>query len=281
VSRRAIVLLAALAAAVLVAGIAGGLLVGRRGRSPALAEAAASSAPLAAPAGTAATSSTTAPTSSSSSTSTTAGLAVQAAVAERREDGLLVRWSASAPVRAVLTWGVGAPSGHSLAVAGRRTAGLVLLPLATAETVTFQVRGRAADGRVGASAPLTGRRLVRRVVLAVAALRLDIPAGDTGGATTGFLGTTYTFGPGLAGPVAAAEPYAYPATPLDPGTGAAPFTLRLLHKPALPPGSRQQSGTTTLSVGLPAPGRSVTLYRTVTAVGITAHLKLKVTVSQS
>jgi len=265
-SRRAIVILAVLAVLAMGAGVAAGILFAHRGASPAAAD-----TPTGPTATVPATSRPATSTSSTAgtSTSTTAGLSVRAGVARRFEDGLLIRWQASAPVTAVLTWGFGTPSGHQVPVPGSSQGGTVKLALArTTRPVTFRVTGRTADGRTASSPAAIGKRLVRRVLLSVTSLQLDIPAGTTGGVSTGFLGTTYTFGPGLAGPVAAAQPYAFPSKPLTIGVDSAPLALELYN------GTR--TGTARVAVDFPEPGRTVTLTRTVTAVGITAHLQLKV-----
>jgi hypothetical protein len=274
-SKRAIVILAVLAVLAMGAGVAGGVVFAHRGAKPLAADT---------PAGPAATATTGSepPTSASpttgSSTSTSAGLAVRAAVAQRFEDGLLIRWQASAPVTAVLTWGFGAPSGHQVPIPGTADHGTVTLALArTTRPVTFQVSGRTADGRSGSSPAVTGQRVVRRAVLTVSTLQLDIPQG-TAGLSTGFLGTTYTFGPGLAGPVAAAQPYSFPAEVLTIGVDRAPLALRFFHR--VPP-DPQRSAPARVAVDFPEPGRTVTLTRTASAVGVTAHLTLKVTVSIS
>jgi hypothetical protein len=270
-SKRAIVILAVLAVLAMGAGVAGGIVFAHRGAKPVAADA---------PAGPAATVPTTtepaAATSSTagSSTSTTGGLSLRAGVAQRFEDGLLIRWDASAPVAAVLTWGFGTPNGHQVPIPGTARQGTVKLALArTTQPVTFRVTGQTADGRTGASPTATGKRLVRRVVLSVSSLQLEIPAGATGGASTSFLGTTYTFGPGLAGPTAAAQPYSFPSKPLVIGQDGATLAVKLYN--------RDRTGTVRIAVDFPEPGRTVTLTRTVTAVGVTATVKLKVVVGIS
>jgi hypothetical protein len=139
------------------------------------------------------------------------------------------------------------------------------------------VTGQSADGRTGTSGTLTARRLVRRVVLEVQALSLDIPNG-TGGIATGFRGTTFTpLGPGLDGPTASSEPYAFPSTVLGAGERSGPLALRFFHEvQPNPPRTR----VVNLAVPFPRSGQT-TLNRDVTAIGITAHLRFRVTVTTS
>ena len=283
-SRRTIVVLSLLAALALAIGIAGGLLMARdRDAGPAAAEAPVEPEPTAAPDSSEPASSsgstTSSSTSSTSSPAASAGLVVQARVAQRLEDGLLIGWDASAPIAATLTWGFGAPDGNRVAIPGTARQGMVKLSLnATTRTVTFRVTGRAADGRTGASRPASGRRLVRRVTVRVTSLTLDIPDG-TGGVTTTFLGASVTpLGPGVAGPTASAEPYAFPATAVAAGDTAANLTVQLAHQ--VPPGP-PRTGTAQVPVDFPQPGRSTTFTRDATRVGVTAHLTLRVTVSLS
>jgi hypothetical protein len=140
------------------------------------------------------------------------------------------------------------------------------------------VTGRAADGRAGSSGTLTARRLVRRVVLEVRSLSLDFPSG-TAGISTGFFGVTYTpLGPGLTGPTASAEPYAFPSVGLEVGDSGAPLVLRFYHQ--VPPDA-QRTRVVEVAVPFPGPGRSATVNRDVTAIGVTAHLGLRVTVGLS
>jgi hypothetical protein len=212
----------------------------------------------------------------SSTTSTTSGLDLQAQVVERAEDGILVRYDASEPVAAVLNWGFGDPDQNQLQFPGPASDGTIKLALATtARAVSMQVTGRSADGRTGSSDILTARRLVRRVVLEVRDLTLDIPDG-TGGIATRFRGTSLTpLGPGLAGPTASSDPFAFPQSVLGAGASSGPLTLRLLHEvPPDPPRTR----SVTLTIPFPRSGQA-TLSRNVTGAGITAHLRLRVTVT--
>jgi hypothetical protein len=283
-SRRALVALVVLAVLATAGGVAGGLLLA----SPPAPPPAAAAAPTttAEPATTdtlePATTSSSTPGSTtvpSTSTTTTAALSVQARLVQRLEDGVVVGYDASQPVTAVLAWGFGAPSGNEVPFPGPATRGSVKLPLAkTTSTISMRVIGRAADGREDVSQTLTTRRLVRRVVLEVRSLRLDIPNG-TAGIATGFLGTTYTpLGPGVPGPTAAAEPYAFPSVALAVGAGGASLTLRFVHEVKPNP---QRTRVVNVPISYPAPGTFVTLDRAVTAIGVTAHLGLRVTVTRS
>jgi hypothetical protein len=139
----------------------------------------------------------------------------------------------------------------------------------------MRVIGRAADGREGVSGTLTARRLVRRVVLEVRSLQLDIPDG-TAGIATGFLGTTYTpLGPGLPGPTAASEPYAFPSVAVAAGATGPPLTLRFFHQVQPNP---QRTRVVNLAITYPNAGTSTTLTRDVTAIGVTVHLRLRLIV---
>jgi hypothetical protein len=115
------------------------------------------------------------------------------------------------------------------------------------------------------------------VALEVRALTLDIPNG-TGGIATGFRGTTFTpLGPGLDGPTASAEPYAFPASVLGAGERSGPLALRFFHEvQPNPPRTR----VVNLAIPFPQQGRA-TLNRDVSAIGVTAHLRLRVTVTVS
>jgi hypothetical protein len=281
-SRRAIVVLSLLAALALVGGVAAGLLAARDpGAGPAAAEVPVDPATTAAPdtsePPSAASTASTATTRSS--TTTTGALVVQARVAQRLEDGLLVGWAASAPVAATLTWGFSSAEGNRVAIPGVARQGTVKLDLPrTTQPVTFRVTGQAADGRTASSRPASGRRLVRRVTLRVTSLTLDIPNG-TAGVTTTFLGASLTpLGPGLAGPTASSEPYAFPATAVSADADAATLDVQLSHQ--APPG-RLRTATVQVPVDFPEPGRSVALTRDATRVGLTVHLALQVTVSLS
>ena len=277
-SRRAIVVLSLLAVLAMAAGVAAGIVFAHRGAKPVAAEQPVTPPAATVPDSTAPATSTSTTTGPSTSSSTHAALHLRARVAQPLEDGLLVRWDASEPVDAVLSWGFGTPAGHQLQLPGGADHGTAKLSLPkTTQSVTYQVVGRTADGRSAGSAPASGRRLVRRVTLRVASLTLDI-TGGTGGVSTSFLGTTYTFGPGLAGPTAAAQPYAFPAKPLTIGTDSAPLALQFFHKP---PSSPLRTGQTSVGVDFPEPGRTITLRRDASAVGVTAHLQLRVTVTIS
>jgi hypothetical protein len=223
------------------------------------------------------TSSTTSSTSSSSSsTSTTVGLTLQASVVERLEDGVVVRYEASEPVSAVLGWGFGGPGGDQLQFPGPAPRGTVKLFLPrTTRTVSMRVTGQAADGRTASSDTLTARRLVRRATLRVRSLTLDIPSG-TGGIATGFRGTTLVpLGPDADGPTASAGPYSFPPTVLGAGERSSTLALRFFHQ--VPPDPRR-SRVANLDIPLPRFG-GATLSRDVSAIGVTAHLQLRVTVT--
>ncbi|HYN16632.1 MAG TPA: hypothetical protein VEY96_00930 [Actinomycetes bacterium] len=278
-SRRLLVILVTLGVLAIGGGVAGGLLLARDpGGEPAVA------GPTTIPETTApvtsepasSTSSTSA--SSSSTTSTTTGVSVQARVVQRLEDGVVVSYDASEPISAVLLWGFGGPSGHQLQFPGPAAQGTLKLALArTTRSVSMRVTGQSADGRTGTSGTLSARRLVRQVVLEVRSLTLDIPKG-TGGIATGFRGTTFTpLGPGLAGPTAASEPYAFPSSVLGAGERSGPLALRFFHEvQPNPPRTR----VVNLTVPFPRSGQS-TLNRDVSAIGVTAHLRLRVTVTVS
>lgn len=280
-SRRALITLVVLAVLATAGGVAGGLLLARA-PEPATAAAAPTTATTA-PATTdtlepVPSSSTT--SSSTSSTATTTGISVQARLVRRLEDGLVVRYDASQPVTAVLAWGFGGPSGNEVRFPGPSAQGSVKLTLTkTTRTISMRVIGRSADGREGVSGTLTARRLVRRVVLEVRSLQLDIPNG-TAGIATGFLGTTYTpLGPGLPGPTAASEPYAFPSVALAAGASGSPLALQFFHQDR--PNDPQRTRVVNLALSYPSPGTSAILNRNVTAIGITVHLRLRLTVTRS
>lgn len=276
-SRRALIALVVLAVLAMGGGVAGGLMIARApAPPPAAAAPATTTAPTTTEPAGPATSTSTAP---SSSTSTTTGLTVQARLVQRLEDGLVVRYDASQPVTAVLVWGFGGPGGNQLQFAGPAARGTAKLALAkTTRTISMRVVGRSADGREAASGTLTARRLVRRVVLEVRALRLDFAAG-TAGIATGFLGTTYSpLGPGLAGPSASSEPFAFPPVALAVGASGSPLALRFFHE--VPP-NPQRTRVVDVAIPYPSPGTAVTLTRTVTAIGVTARLTLRVRVTRS
>ena len=275
-SRRLLVVLVTLGVLATGGGVAGGLLLARDpGDGPAAA------GPTTIPETTVpATSGPASSTSSTgaSTTSTTGGLSLQARVVQRLEDGVVVRYDAPVPVSAVLEWGFGGPSGHQLQFPGPATQGTLKLAMATTtKAVSMRVTGQSADGRTGTSGTLSARRLIRQVVLEVRTLTLDIPAGN-GGIATGFRGTTFTpLGPGLSGPTAASEPFSFPAKVLGAGERSSPLALRFFHTvPPNPPRTR----VVNLTVPFPRSGQT-SLSRDVSAIGVTAHLQLRVTVTAS
>jgi hypothetical protein len=276
--RRTLILLLSLGLLATAGGVAGGLLLARDGGvEPATAGT--TSLPEVTTTETSASTTSTS-TSTTAPTSTTTGLTLQAQVVQRLEDGLMVRYQASQPVTAVLTWGVGAPRGNQVAFAGPAARGTVKLTLTkTNSPVALRVTGRAADGRAASSRTLSARRLIRRVVLEVRQLTLEIPPSGTSGITTSFLGTSYTpIGPGENGPQASSGPYAFPAAALAAGTGGATLQVKLYYQE---PGEPQQTGVAGIAVSFPGPGRSATLTRTVSRFGVDAHLTLRVTVTIS
>jgi hypothetical protein len=277
-SRRALITLVVLAVVATAGGVAGGLLLARP-EEPAAASAAPTTAAAPPPTDTLEpTTSSSTTTASSTSTSTTTGISVRARLVQRLEDGLVVRYDASQPVTAVLAWGFGGPSGNQVGFPGPASQGSVKLTLAeTTRAVSMRVIGRAADGRQGVSGTLTARRLVRRVVLEVRSLTLDIPNGTAGVATL-FLGTGYTFGPGLRGPTATAEPYTFPSVALAAGATGSPLELRFFHQVQPNP---QRTRVVNLAITYPSPGTSTLLTRDITAIGVTAHLRLRLTVTRS
>jgi len=275
VSRRLLVILVALGVLATGGGVVGGLLLARDpGTDPAAA------GPTTIPETSAPTTtepaSSTSSTGSSTTTSTTGGLSVQARVVQRLEDGVVVRYDAPVPIAATLVWGFGGPSGHELRFPGPATQGSLKLVLArTTQQVSMRVTGQAADGRTGTSGNLVARRLVRRVVLEVLSLTLDIPTG-TGGIATGFRGTTFRpIGPGQPGPTASSQPFAFPSSVLAAGERSGPLALRFFSQ--IPP-APTRTRVVNLTVSFPRSGQS-TLNRDVTALGITAHLRLRVTVT--
>jgi hypothetical protein len=147
----------------------------------------------------------------------------------------------------------------------------------TTKTVSMRVTAQSADGRTGTSGTVSARRLIRQVVLEVRTLNLDIPAG-TGGIATGFRGTTFTpLGPGLSGPTASSEPFSFPSKVLGAGERSSPLALRFFHTvPPNPPRTR----VVNLTIPFPRSGQT-SLSRDVSAIGITAHLQLRVTVTAS
>ena len=276
-SRRLLVVLVVLGVLATAGGVAGGLLLAR---DPGVEPAAAgpTTVPETTAPATSEPASSTSSSTSSSATSTTTGVSVQARVVQRLEDGVVVRYDASEAISAVLNWGFGGPSGHRLQFSGPAAQGTVKLVLArTPRAVSMLVTGQTADGRTGASGTLTARRVVRRVVLEVLALTLDIPNG-TGGIATGFRGTTFTpLGPGARGPTATSQPYAFPSTALGAGERAGPLALRFFHEvQPNPPRTR----VVNLAIPFPQAGQR-TLNRDVPAIGVVAHLRLRVTVTTS
>jgi hypothetical protein len=276
-SRRALIALVVLAVLATAGGVAGGLLLAR---TPEPATASAAPTTTAAPVTTDTLEPLPSSSTTSSSTSTTTGISVKARLVRRLEDGLVVRYDASQPVTAVLAWGLGRPSGNEVPFPGPSAQGSVKLTLAkTVRTISMRVIGRSADGREGVSGTLTARRLVRRVVLEVRSLQLDIPNG-TAGIATGFLGTTYTpLGPGLPGPTATAQPYAFPSVALAAGASGSPLALQFIHQDR--PNAPQRTRVVNLALSYPSSGTSVILNRDVTAIGITVHLRLRLTVTRS
>ena len=274
-SRRLLVILIALGILATGGGVAGGLLLARdTGGDPAVA------GPTTIPETTTSTTSepasSTSSTGSSTTTSTTSGLSVQARVVQRLEDGVVVGYTTPVPISATLAWGFGGPGGHELRFPGPATQGTLKLALVrTTRQVSMRVTGQAADGRTGTSDTVVAGRLVRRVVLEVRSLTLNIPTG-TGGIATGFRGTTYRpIGPGRPGPTASSQPYAFPSTVLGAGERSGPLALRFFSQ--VPPGPTR-TRVLNLAISFPRSGQ-VTLNRDVTAVGITAHLRLRVTVT--
>ena len=278
-SSRLLAVLLALGVLAAGGGVAGGLLLARDpGGEPAVAGPTTIPETTTAPVTSEPASSTSSTTSSSSTTSTTTGVSVQARVVQRLEDGVVVRYDASVPISAVLLWGFGGPSGNQIQFPGPAAQGTLKLTMGrTTRAVSMRVTGQSADGRTGISGTLSARRLVRRVVLEVQALTLDIPNG-TGGIATGFRGTTFTpLGPGLDGPTASAEPYAFPSSVLGAGERSGPLALRFFHEvQPNPPRTR----VVNLAIPFPSSGRT-TVNRDVSAVGVTAHLRLRVTVTVS
>jgi hypothetical protein len=245
-SRRALVALVVLAVLAMGGGVAAGLLVTRvPAPPPAAAEPTTTAAPATSqPTEEPTTSGSTSSTASSSTSTSPPELTVRAGLVQRLEDGLVVRYDASQPVSAVLVWGFGGPSGNQLQFLGPSTQGTAKLPLArTTRTVSMRVIGRAADGRQGVSGTVTSRRLVRRVVLE-----------------------------------AASEAFSFPSVALAAGAGGSPLALRFIHE--VPP-QPQRTRVVNVPISYPRPGTSVTLNRDVTAIGITAHLTLRVRVTRS
>jgi hypothetical protein len=275
VSRRLLIILIALGVVATGGGVAGGLLLARDpGGEPAVAGP--TTIPETTVPPTTEPASSTSSTGSSTTTSTTGGLSVQARVVQRLEDGVVVGYSAPVPIAATLVWGFGGPGGHELRFPGPASQGTLKLALArTTRQVSMRVTGQAADGRTGTSDTLVTGRLVRRVVLEVRSLTLDIPTG-TGGIATSFRGTTVRpIGPGRPGPTASAQPYAFPPAALGAGERSGPLALRFFSQ--LPQGPTR-TRVVNLTVNFPSSGQIIR-NRDVTALGITAHLRLRVTVT--
>jgi hypothetical protein len=278
-SRRALITLVVLAVVATAGGVAGGLLLARP-QEPAAASAAPTTTAAAPPPTDTLEPTTSGSTTTASSTSTTTtGISVRARLVQRLEDGLVVRYDASQPVSAALAWGFGGPSGNQVAFPGPASQGSVKLTLTkTTGAVSMRVIGRAADGRQGVSGTLVARRLVRRVMLEVRSLRLDIPNG-TAGIATGFLGTTVIpLGPGVPGPTATAQPYSFPPVALAAGVTGSPLALRFFHQVQPSP---QRTRVVNLAITYPRSGTSSVLTRDVTAIGVTVHLRLRLTVTSS
>lgn len=278
-SRRALITLVVLAVVATAGGVAGGLLLARP-QEPAAASAAPTTSAAAPPPTDTLEPTTSGSTTTASSTSTTTtGISVRARLVQRLEDGLVVRYDASQPVSAALAWGFGGPSGNQVAFPGPASQGSVKLTLTkTTGAVSMRVIGRAADGRQGVSGTLVARRLVRRVMLEVRSLRLDIPNG-TAGIATGFLGTTVIpLGPGVPGPTATARPYSFPPVALAAGVTGSPLALRFFHQVQPSP---QRTRVVNLAITYPRSGTSSVLTRDVTAIGVTVHLRLRLTVTSS
>jgi hypothetical protein len=277
-SRRALITLVVLAVLATAGGVAGGLVLARAPEPPPAAAAPTTTVPVTVDTQEPPPSSSTTATSASTTTTTT-GISVQARVVRRLEDGLVVGYQASQPVSAVLAWGFGGPSGNEVPFPGPSAQGSVKVTRAkTTRAISMRVIGRAADGRQGVSGTLTARRLVRQVVLEVRSLRLDIPNG-TAGIATGFLGTTVTpVGPGVRGPTAVAQPYSFPAVAVAAGVTGSPLALRFFHQVQPNP---QRTRVVNLGITYPGPGTSTVLTRDVSAIGVTVHLRLRLTVTRS
>jgi hypothetical protein len=278
-SRRALITLVVLAVVATAGGVAGGLLLARPEEPATAAAAPTTTAAAPPPTDTLEPTTSRSTTTASSTSATTTGISVRARLVQRLEDGLVVRYDASQPVSAVLAWGFRGPGGNQVAFPGPAAQGSVKLTLTrTTSAVSMRVIGRAADGRQGVSGTLTARRLVRRVVLEVRSLQLDIQGG-TAGIATGFLGTTITpLGPGVRGPTATAQPYSFPPVAVAAGVTGSPLALRFFHQ--VPP-DPQRTRVVDLAIIYPRPGTSTFLTRDVTAIGVTAHLRLRLTVTRS
>jgi hypothetical protein len=262
-TRRLAVQLTVLALAVMVGGVTSGVLLGRL-TTP--------SAQAAAPAPATTRQPTLAPAGRASAPATP--LRVRARVVGRSEDGLTVRFDATEPVTATVQWVAGTAVGQS-AVAGTARSGTVKLTFTTSEQVGALVEARTADGRVASSNPVSGRRLVRRVVLQVTGATLRLSARDRVGLRAAFLGASATLvKPTSAGPAASARPYAFPAVAVTPTTVSAFLQLQVSHRA---PGGTLQAGSARVLVPLPARGGE-TLGYSGDVVGVAVSLDLRVTV---
>jgi hypothetical protein len=253
-TRGVAVLLGVLAVVVLVAGATGGVLLGRL-TAPKRVLASAPN-PAAAP-----------------GTPAGGGLTVTARVTGRSEDGMTVRYDASEPVAATIHWGAIAPLNQS-APAGNGRIGSARLTFATTALVSAQVEVRTADGRRATSNLVSGRRLIRRVVLDVTRVALRFPARDRASLATAFLGTVVTPIRPAAGPGASARPYRFPARAVLPNTTSAVVDLRVVHRPT--GGAVQTTGTSAVLVPLPGRGSETVAYTDVVA-GVQVTLDLRVT----
>jgi hypothetical protein len=255
-TRGVAVLLGVLAVVVLVAGATSGVLLGRL-TAPKRALASAPN-PAAAPSG--------------QGTAAGGGLTVTARVTGRSEDGMTVRYDASEPVAAIIHWGAIAPLNQS-APAGNGRIGSARLTFATTAPVSAQVEVRTADGRRATSNLVSGRRLIRRVVLDVTRVALRFPARDRAVLATAFLGSVVTPIRPAAGPGASARPYRFPARAVLPNTTSAVVDLRVVHRAA---GGAVQTGTSAVLVPLPGRGSETVAYTDVVA-GVQVTLDLRVT----
>jgi hypothetical protein len=264
-TRDVAVLLGVLAVVVLVAGATSGVLLGRL-TAPKRVLASAPN-PAAAPPG-----SVNAPGNGGSLPPAGGGLTVTARVTGRSEDGMTVRYDASEPVAATIHWGAIAPLNQS-APAGNGRIGSARLTFATTALVSAQVEVRTADGRRATSNLVSGRRLIRRVVLDVTRVALRFPARDRASLATAFLGSVVTPIRPAVGPGASARPYRFPARAVLPNTTSAVVDLRVVHRPA---GGAVQTGTSAVLVPLPGRGSETVAYTDVVA-GVQVTLDLRVT----
>jgi hypothetical protein len=267
-TRSVAVLLSVLAVAVLVAGTTGGVLLGRLTAPKRV---------LAAPAPSTATGSGLIAPGRGGGVEPAqpgaGGLTVSARVTGRSEDGMTVRYDASEPVAATIHWGAVAPLTQSTP-AGNGRIGSARLTFATTALVSAQVEVRTPDGRRATSNLVSDRRLVRHVVLDVTRATVRLPARDTAGLVTAFLGTSLTpIRPGTRGPGASARPYRFPARAVLPDATSAVVDLRVVHHPA---GGFDQIGSATVLVPLPGRGSETVAYTDV-VLGVQVTLDLRVT----